>query len=112
MYQLVKFQALLYVIDPDGVVPDQPSIPINEVGMSQLVFARANLDYLLAEIELNVITSVHIVYNVRKTSPLYHLRNDDATRQHYDRQIELEDLKQSRPDCMFSSYLIDVLEDR
>ena len=68
------------MIDPDGVVPEQPSIPTNEVGMAHLVFARMNLDYLLAEIELSVIGSVHIVYNVRRTSPLYHLRNDEATR--------------------------------
>ena len=69
----MKFQALVYVIDPDGSVPESATIPVDYHNMNQLKFGSLNLEFLLAEIELRAVNNVHIVYNMKKGSKYYAL---------------------------------------
>ena len=91
---------MVYVVDPD----------------KHLDITRKQLDMLLAEIELSHVTNVHVVYNMQKQSdfyPIYLKENGSQQLKHYfDGQVCIGDLKNARPDCEFSSHLIDLLAER
>ena len=62
IYQLVRFQSIVYMISPERIVQEG----VGSHPISQLDYARVHLNRLLAEIEMEQINNVHIVYNVRK----------------------------------------------
>lgn len=102
------------MIDPEGKIPEYPHTPRDVHHMNHLDYARRDLDYLMAEIELRQLHNVHIVYNIRKASALHKLEAISAAtlKKHYDQKIDLDSLKQQRPECEFTSYLLDVVEER
>lgn len=62
---------MVYVIDPEGKIPELPHLQRNTHHMNHLDYAKKNLEYLMAEIELRQLNNVHIVYNLRKSSTYY-----------------------------------------
>lgn len=79
--------------------------------MGHLDFARANLEFLLSELELRSVASVHIVYNVKRGGKFSNLKGKADIKPQFDRVIDLAGLKEARADCEFCSYVIDVVEE-
>ena len=60
IYQLVRFNSIVYVIDPEKPVQEGAGAP----AISQIDFSKVHLNRLLAEIELEQVSNVHIVFNL------------------------------------------------
>ena len=75
-------------------------------------YARANLEFLLSELELRSVATVHIVYNMKRGGKFYNHRGKSELKAHFDKTIDLTELKEARADCEFCSYVIDIIEER
>ena len=62
IYQLVRFQSIVYLINPEKTVQEGVGSP----AISQIDFSKVHLNRLLAEIELEQVSNVHIFYNINK----------------------------------------------
>jgi hypothetical protein len=56
---------MVYVIDPDGTVPEVQNLHQRYIGMDHLSYAKQDLNRLLAEPELISLNNIHVIYNVR-----------------------------------------------
>ena len=56
----MRFNSIVYVIDPEKTVQEG----VGAAAISQIDFAKVHLNRLLAEIELEQVSNVHIIFNL------------------------------------------------
>ena len=124
IYQLVRFQSIIYVINPDKQVTDSSVNLGNGSGgldeRTQLDYGRVQLNQLSAEIELHQVANVHVVFNVREGTQYYENFADNMEegdlrkrkRKNLEAAIEMKDLESAYPHLKFHSHTVDVEKEK
>ena len=100
------------MINPENTVQEGYGSP----QIDHIDYARVHLNRLLAEIELEQVNNVHIIYNVPKKGKYGHLfkeGTDDKGRlqKNFDARIDVKDLETAFVTVKFHSMIIDLRND-
>ena len=118
VYQLVRFESIVYMIRLDKTVQEGVGTP----AISQIDYAKVHLNRLLAEIELEQVSNVHIFFNLskkeRRNKNIFDVKTDktntsdrDALVQFLCNSLDTDDMEATFSTVQFHYRIVDVIED-
>ena len=110
----MKFNSIVYVIDPEKPVQEGAGSP----AISQIDFAKVHLNRLLAEIELEQVSNVHIVFNLNTQTGRFRnvFASEDSNNQRIAllkflcNQLEHQDLETTYSTVKFHYEILDAIK--